>query len=279
MRGVYVYVLCVVVCLVTVPGVAGVELSPEEASSRDVFVYEFLPTLNFNSGGYEAFLGTSKTSSGHDVRSMIAFDLSGVALPASGVAAAELRLYVTDSANFGLDQPNASAAAPIEVAAYPLAEAWDEGSVTWLTQPAAEATASDTITVDGFDYWVAWDVTEVVRSWLAGTRVNDGLKVVALNEGIDPDTGKRVAVFYEGAAGVNRPMLVIESYPGDFDEDGDVDLGDYGVFLGCYTGPGNAAAPECAIADFDEDGDVDLTDYGTFLDCYGGPGVAPACAP
>jgi spore germination protein YaaH len=66
--------------------------------------------------------------------------------------------------------------------------------------------------------------------------------------------------------------------PGDFDDDGDVDLSDYGDFLFCYSGPGQPLPiPECSVADFDEDNDVDLTDYGVFLGCYNGPNNPPAC--
>jgi hypothetical protein len=70
--------------------------------------------------------------------------------------------------------------------------------------------------------------------------------------------------------------------PQDTDSDGDVDLTDYGVFLGCYNGPGKpygSANENCPCLDSDRDGDVDLTDYGAFLDCYNGPNRAPACSP
>ncbi len=49
----------------------------------------------------------------------------------------------------------------------------------------------------------------------------------------------------------------------DFDNDGDVDLGDFGVFGAAFnsmTGDANYSA----IADFDNDGDVDLGDFGVF---------------
>ena len=61
---------------------------------------------------------------------------------------------------------------------------------------------------------------------------------------------------------------------GDFDGDGDVDLGDFGVFgasFGSLTGDMNYDAN----ADFDNDGDVDLGDFGVFgaefgrTDCLG----------
>jgi hypothetical protein len=64
----------------------------------------------------------------------------------------------------------------------------------------------------------------------------------------------------------------------DFDEDGDVDLVDYGYFLYCYNGPANPPNDDdCVLPDFDDDGDVDLSDYGVFLSCYNGPNAFPAC--
>jgi hypothetical protein len=80
-----------------------------------------------------------------------------------------------------------------------------------------------------------------------------------------------------------EPSSFIVSVPSpfarvDFDFDGDVDLADYGTFLGCYNGPTNAPAGGCTVdTDIDKDGDVDLTDYGAFLDCYNGPEKPPAC--
>ncbi|MHC4698431.1 MAG: hypothetical protein ACYTFA_16990 [Planctomycetota bacterium] len=50
--------------------------------------------------------------------------------------------------------------------------------------------------------------------------------------------------------------------PGDFDCDGQVALSDHGEFLGCMTGPGGNTSPPCATFDLDDDGDVDLVDWG-----------------
>jgi hypothetical protein len=62
----------------------------------------------------------------------------------------------------------------------------------------------------------------------------------------------------------------------DHDNDGDVDLTDYGAFLDCYNGPNNPPASTCVFDnDFDRDGDVDLSDYGGFLTCYNGPARPP----
>jgi choice-of-anchor B domain-containing protein len=63
--------------------------------------------------------------------------------------------------------------------------------------------------------------------------------------------------------------------PGDFDEDGDVDLVDFGMFQLCFTGGGGAATGNCLKGDFDLDGDVDLVDFGSLqLTFTGTCGVA-----
>jgi hypothetical protein len=64
---------------------------------------------------------------------------------------------------------------------------------------------------------------------------------------------------------------------GDFDDDGDVDLGDYGEFLACLNGPNVTTPPagcspeQFGRADFDGDGDCDLADVAAFADRFTGP--------
>jgi hypothetical protein len=79
---------------------------------------------------------------------------------------------------------------------------------------------------------------------------------------------------------------------GDFDQDGDVDLGDFEVFCGCFGGPDvsyDPPPPDCTLdpndsgflaADVDRDGDVDLIDFMSFQICYSGAGnpADPSCA-
>lgn len=60
--------------------------------------------------------------------------------------------------------------------------------------------------------------------------------------------------------------------PGDFDDDGDIDLFDYVQFVDCMSGPGAAPSPTEPVTpqgcldvfDFDVDSDVDLGDYAAF---------------
>jgi len=53
--------------------------------------------------------------------------------------------------------------------------------------------------------------------------------------------------------------------PADQDMDGDVDQADFGLFQGCFSGPGSIqSASDCARACLDDDDDVDLDDFGLF---------------
>ena len=60
----------------------------------------------------------------------------------------------------------------------------------------------------------------------------------------------------------------------DNNGDGDVDLGDFLAFQGCYSGPGGAYPPgdPCLCHDANEDLDVDLGDFLAFQGWYTGPG-------
>jgi predicted CXXCH cytochrome family protein len=64
-------------------------------------------------------------------------------------------------------------------------------------------------------------------------------------------------------------MTEAEPGPGDLDNDGDVDHDDFAIFGGCLAGPEGAAGPDCAAEDFilsdmNSDDHVDLADYSLF---------------
>jgi acid phosphatase len=66
------------------------------------------------------------------------------------------------------------------------------------------------------------------------------------------------------------------AYLGDFDQDGDVDMKDFGHLQLCLSGnaiPQND--PACADADIDGDSDVDVSDFNSFLACLSGSNVTP----
>lgn len=65
----------------------------------------------------------------------------------------------------------------------------------------------------------------------------------------------------------------------DFDNDGDVDMADFGHLQQCYTTPGAFLPPSCANADFTNDGEVTQDDLGVFMTCLSGANVPahPEC--
>ncbi|MBU0717896.1 MAG: hypothetical protein KJ749_06565 [Planctomycetes bacterium] len=71
----------------------------------------------------------------------------------------------------------------------------------------------------------------------------------------------------------------IMQLPGDLDDDGDVDVDDYDLFVLCFTGPdGGPVAPGCEPGDFDDDDDIDCMDWGQFLLAWTDPGDPPEYA-
>lgn len=68
--------------------------------------------------------------------------------------------------------------------------------------------------------------------------------------------------------------VYLDSVPGDFDFDGDVDQDDFGRFQSCFSGPGVPQSnPGCMPALLDDDQDVDEADFSIFRKCISGPDI------
>jgi hypothetical protein len=76
------------------------------------------------------------------------------------------------------------------------------------------------------------------------------------------------------AIAVGEFDVVMDFLLPDFDDDGDVDLEDFGHFQMCYSGSGEIQAdPNCQDAILDNDSDVDANDLAIFLACMSGANV------
>lgn len=102
------------------------------------------------------------------------------------------------------------------------------------------------------------------------------------SDGVHLDPGDEIVVILRPAPGALPELPGFgdddEAQPGsrcgDFDGDGDTDLGDFSVFALCFAGPNVPPAATCPVgvdADLDDDGDVDLSDFSQFSLCYTGP--------
>lgn len=98
--------------------------------------------------------------------------------------------------------------------------------------------------------------------------------------GLSPATYSAV-ITISAAGASNSPQtvavtLVVEpepppDIPGDFDDDLDVDLADFGFMQKCLSGPAIPhQSPQCDVADFDGDDDVDGLDVLLFRGCLTG---------
>ncbi len=161
----------------------------------DSYVASNRPNQNF--GADSLYLGYNQTGDAFGVqRIFMRFDIAGN-LPANAtIQSAWLRLRL-------------SAARPISDTAMttvlrPLNAAWSE-SVTWNTQPTLAAEHSN-IGVGSTLDWYEWDVSELVREWITGTTVNNGVALIG-----DESVQQRERVFYARETPTDFfPRLVVD---------------------------------------------------------------------
>ncbi len=230
---------------VTLAGAAqgAILFQPDEAASEDVFVYEFavpgafgiataarvtnldsqtlnslspLPTVPFGN-----FLGSSNTdpltgaqgeARAHDTKSLLRFDLGSSGLIASQIVNARLNVFALP----GLPPfANPTAAKPITTELHRVTQTWGETTVTWETQPNVAAVASASAVQDGVNQWVTFDITELVKDWLADPATNFGVELLQPDIRL-ADSGRPIASLYASSAATNaalRPFLEISTVP------------------------------------------------------------------
>lgn len=184
-------------------------IQPTAAESKDTFVYSFLPTFNFNaSPGFDVILASGRSSTGHDLRSLIQFDLTSASLAPGQIAT--LNLFVTDRTAVGFPVADPSPAFPVQADLFPVTQAWDAAAVTWGSQPATGATAVASEAIDGVNKYVTFDVTSQVQAWLDNPASNFGFSIqqpeVVLN-------GGSVQAVYHSAGNTQRPFLYVGPVP------------------------------------------------------------------
>jgi hypothetical protein len=186
-----------------------ITLQPGEATSKDTFVYQFLPTFNFDAGGFGTLLSAGKTGVGHDTESLLQFDLSTVGLTAAQVTSATFNIFVgsTSAAGFGLSP---DAGHPIQIDLLPITGSWTESGANWGNAPITGAQVSS-VTISGINQYVSFDVTSLVKQWLNGSLANNGL-LLRQDAVVGTNPNFYVAVF-DSSAGNNPPSLSVVPEP------------------------------------------------------------------
>jgi hypothetical protein len=235
-------------CLALPAAAATTRLQPDEVASSDVLLYEFdvpgvfgIPTpprsTNLDSDTLNAlsplpavafgnFLGSAETDPfslteggplrEHGTRSLIRFDLSSLMMMASKVQSATLNLY---SLNALRAFENPTPDLPVTTDLHRVTEDWHEQTVTWDSRPDVAANPAASVVQTGVGKWVTFDVTDLVKLWLADPSSNFGVQI-SQREVVDfevPDARDRyVASLYASSAfadAAQRPFLQVAPVP------------------------------------------------------------------
>jgi hypothetical protein len=151
----------------------------------------------------------------------------------------------------------------------------DSWNVNGSSRNQRHYVTTDTLIEAGRDYRLVARVTELRATPIAGPIPHGGVTVwggVNYQDGA-PCLGGAPATADVEAGNIYLTMRFGAVMLGTFDSDGDgdVDLSDFAAFQLCFTGPGVAYEPNCAVFDDDADGDIDLVDFAGFQTAFTGP--------
>jgi TGF-beta propeptide len=171
--------------------VVTVEEGNRYEASADAVVRSDNPNTNF---GTQPWLFTYGSGPGFDVvmRSLIAFDLTTIPTGAS-IQGAFLNVRMVDQA--GVD---------FSVEVHEVLEAWSETGVTWNNKPAVKSNIEASLDFQGYTWW-RFDVTALIRRWVAAPGTNHGLLLKENPEVIQPNNGAFAR--FDSREATDRPYL------------------------------------------------------------------------
>lgn len=189
-------------------------LQPDEAASKDTFAYSFIdqPLETAFGGAYKGILGTANTPSGHNVISLIQFDLtslSSAGVVGDDVTSAKLKLRATQG-NFS-SSPSVDYPVTVDLSAN--GASWDEDTVKWSTLPPAGGGVISSTVVNNDTDWFEFDVFSLVEGWLNGGD-NFGLRLTQ-GQFQNLTTGANLGTTFFSSSGgaADRPILEITTVP------------------------------------------------------------------
>ncbi|HVT90420.1 MAG TPA: DNRLRE domain-containing protein [Tepidisphaeraceae bacterium] len=189
---------------------APITIQPDEAASKDAFVYQGLATSfnsdTYNSGQFVSLLSSGASGSGHDTKTYIQFDLSTI--PVGGISNATLNLYVGDSSITGFGG-SPTAASPITANVHRVIDGWTESGVMYSPAVSYSSTVEAFQVISGIDAYISFDVTALVQAWLAGTFTNNGFAIDQPSVVVDSVSGLKNIAVYDSASGTHTPFLSV----------------------------------------------------------------------
>jgi uncharacterized protein (TIGR03382 family) len=181
-------------------------------ATDDALAYQFIPTTPW--GGvppFSSYLPAGLTTTGHDIKSALKFDVASLGITSAQVGSATIDLFVvpTEDSGFGVS-PTPSAPVTVNLSALS-AGAWNQNTVTWANMPAAGAQYASQV-VSGTNILVSFDVTQLVKDWLDNTIANNGV-VLQGNAPVGASPNWAFAVFNSTNAGGTVPALTVNVVP------------------------------------------------------------------
>lgn len=133
----------------------------------------------------ENYVGYYNIADWYKMRSLYRFDITTLTANETTLSAATLRLFLTSHNGSG----------NCTITAHGPTESWTEGGVTWNTTDGTSSwgtpggsfgSAESTVAVgevSGYlGHWVQWDVTNLVKAWLQGASLNNGILLKGILE-------------------------------------------------------------------------------------------------
>jgi hypothetical protein len=154
---------------------------------NDTYVGQSAPTATH---GDERQVIVGRDELGQEYRGLFRFDLAGV--PAVTISSVTFQAYLEGSSG--------PAAETIDLRR--VSAAWDEATVNWNTKPWAVDTGVSAAVPGINGHYYAWDVTDLVQSWLTGGVGNFGLELRA-------SSGTFARYFRSREYGSRCPQLII----------------------------------------------------------------------
>ncbi|WP_432401177.1 DNRLRE domain-containing protein [Wukongibacter sp. M2B1] len=167
--------------------------------TQNVYVLSFSPNTNF-SGENVLFVGQF-SGDNSDYRSLLQFDVSFIPI-GSTIIEARLKLFISRNDEPGLAKPTG---------VFRLLDNFDEGTVTFNSQPSADSIAADTTIINAeIATFITWEITDLVTGWYNGSIPNNGIIMIGVED--EPSlTGFRSTYFSDSS---KWPLLEIDFVQG-----------------------------------------------------------------
>lgn len=176
-----------------------VVLQPDGAAGKDTWAYQGTPG-DIEDPSNELYASGALPSS--FCRLWIEFDVSSI--PSTSIVNdAKLGLHYSSAQGTATEGP---------IGAYRITQSWDEGTLTWDTQPNSVSTPTDTIPIPVYTsaVWRYWDIDALAQGWVTSSIANYGVML----KDVDESTEEKWKGFHSSDWGTasQRPKLTIQYY-------------------------------------------------------------------